>query len=164
MNKKPRLNFLCWFRRSRSEVSFSKSLDIMRLEYLIFKVFWVFFGGVGFSRSVYIHILKSAVADITEYLTKWPIFKLTNEHNMDIARLHILKSTIDTWSIVILPDKALLLCSDNVLPCVVTAFVPDDVLPCVVTAFVPADVLGGLVLVGTGWMKQIPRQVAVKET
>ena len=66
--------------------------------------------------------------------------------------------------IVILPDKVLLLCSDDVLPSVVTAFVPDDVLPCVVTAFVPADVLGGLVLVGTGWTKQIPRQVAVKET
>ena len=121
MNKKPQLNFLCWFRRGRSEVSCSKSLDLMRLEYL------------------------------TEYLTKWPIFKLANEHNMDIARLHILKSTIDTWSIVILPDKALLLCSD-------------DVLPCVVTPFIPADVLGGLVLAGTGWTKQIPWQAAVKET
>ena len=151
MNKKPRLNFLCWFRRSRSEISFSKSLDIMRLEYLIFKVFLGFFGGWGFlEASTYIS-LKVLLADITEYLTKWPIFKLANEHNMDIARLHILKSTIDTWSIVILPDKALLLCSD-------------DVLPCVVTAFVPADVLGGLVLVGTGWRKQIPWQVAVKET
>ena len=155
MNKKPRLNFLCWFRRSRSEVSFSKSLDIMRLEYLIFKVFLGFFflggGGWGFlEASTYIS-LKVLLADITEYLTKWPIFKLTNEHNMDIARLHILKSTIDTWSIVTLPDKVLLLCSD-------------DVLPCVVTAFVPANVLGGLVLVGTGWTKQIPWQVAVKET
>ena len=86
MNKKPQLNFLCWFRRGRSEVSFSKSLDL-----------------------------------------------------------------IDTWLIVILPDKVLLLCSD-------------DVLPRVVTAFVPANVLGGLVLVGTGWTKQIPWQVAVKET
>ena len=46
MNKKPRLNLLCWFRRGRSEVSFSKSLDLMRLEYLIFKVFGGFFGGV----------------------------------------------------------------------------------------------------------------------
>ena len=151
MNKKPRLNFLCWFRRSRSEVSFSKSLDIMRLEYLIFKVFLGFFGGWGFlEASTYIS-LKVLLADITEYLTKWTIFKLANEHNMDIARLHILKSTIDTWSIVILPDKAYLLCSD-------------DVLPCVVTAFIPADVLGGLVLAGTEWTKQIPWQAAVKET
>ena len=163
MNKKPQLNFLCWFRRGRSEVSFSKSLDLMRLEYLIFKVFLGFFFWVFLETSTYIS-LKVLLADITEYLTKWPIFKLANEHNMDIARLHILKSTIDTWSIVILPDKALLLCSDDVLLCVVTAFVPDDVLPCVVTAFVPPDVLGGLVIVGTGWMKQIPRQVAVKET
>ena len=155
MNKKPPLNFLCWFRRGRSEVSFSKSLDLMRLEHLILTVFWgffwgVFFGGVFLEASTYIS-LKVLLADITEYLTKWPIFKLANEHNMDIARLHILKSTIDTWSIVTLPDKVLLLCSD-------------DVLPCVVTAFVPADVLGGIVLVGTGWTKQVPWQVAVKET
>ena len=151
MNKKPRLNFLCWFRCRRIEVSFSKSLDIMRIEYLIFKVFLGFFGGGGFlEASTYIS-LKVLLADITEYLIKRPIFKLANEHNMDIARLHILKSTIDTWSIVILPDKVLLLCSD-------------DVLPCVVTAFVPVDVLGGLVLVGTGWTKQIPWQVAVAET
>ena len=151
MNKKPPLNFLCWFRRGRSEVSFSKSLDLMRLEHLILKVFLgFFFGGVFLEASTYIS-LKVLLADITEYLTKWPIFKLANEHNMDIARLHILKSTIDTWSIVTLPDKVLLLCSD-------------DVLPCVVTAFVPADVLGGIVLVGTGWTKQVPWQVAVKET
>ena len=125
----------------------------MRLEYLIFKVFWGFFGGGGWGflkASTYIS-LKVLLADITEYLTKWPIFKLANEHNMDIARLHILKSTIDTWSIAILPDKALLLFSD-------------DVLPCVVTAFIPADVLGGLVLAGTEWTKQIPWQAAVKET
>ena len=124
----------------------------MRLEYLIFKVFWGFFGGGwGFLKASTYISLKVLLADITEYLTKWPIFKLANEHNMDIARLHILKSTIDTWSIVILPDKALLLCSD-------------DVLPCVVTAFIPADVLGGLVLAGTEWTKQIPWQAAVKET
>ena len=59
MNKKPQLNFLCWFRRGRSEISFSKSLDLMRLEYLIFKVFFGFFLG-GFSRNVYILFLKSA--------------------------------------------------------------------------------------------------------
>ena len=39
-----------------------------------------------------------------------------------------------------------------------------DVLPCVVTAFVSVDVPEGPVLVRTGWMKQIPRQVAVQET
>ena len=52
MNKKPQLNFLCWFRRGRSEVSFSKSLDLMRLEYLIFKVFGGFLGGV-FSKRLH---------------------------------------------------------------------------------------------------------------
>ena len=52
---------------------------------------------------------------------------------------------------MILPDKSLLLCSD-------------DVLPCMVAAFVPIDVLGWLVLIATGWTKQIPWQVAVKET
>ena len=150
MNKKPQLNFLCWFRRGRIEDSFSKSLDLMRLEYLIFKVFLGFFWGGFLETSTYIS-LKVLLADITEYLIKWPIFKLANEHNMDITRLHILKSTIDTWLIVTLPEKVLLLCSD-------------DVLPCVVTAFVPADVLGGLVLVGTGWTKQIPWQVAFEET
>ena len=69
----------------------------MRLEYLIFKVFLGFFrGGGGFlEASTYIS-LKVLLADITEYLIKRPIFKLANEHNMDIARLHILKSTIDT--------------------------------------------------------------------
>ena len=149
MNKKPQLNFLCWFRRGRSEVSFSKSLDLMRLEYLIFKVFLGFFWGVFLETSTYIS-LGVLLSDITEYLIKWPIFKLANEHNMDITRLHILKSTIDTWLIVTLPDKVLLAIA--------------IVLPCVVTAFVPADVLGGLVLVGTGWTKQIPWQVAVEET
>ena len=86
MNKKPQLNFLCWFRRGRSEVSFSKSLDLMRLEYLIFTVFFGFFLGGGFlETSTYIS-LKVLLADINEYLTKWSIFKLANEHNMDIAR------------------------------------------------------------------------------
>ena len=70
MNKKPPLNFLCWFRRGRSEVSFSKSLDLMRLEHLILKVFLgFFFGGVFLEASTYIS-LKVLLADITEYLTK----------------------------------------------------------------------------------------------
>ena len=52
---------------------------------------------------------------------------------------------------MILPNTAVISCSV-------------DVLPCVVTAFVSVDVPEGLVLVRTGWTKQIPRQVAVQET
>ena len=53
MNKKPPLNILCWFRRGRSEVSFFKSLDLMRLEHLILKVFWGFFLGGFFSKRLH---------------------------------------------------------------------------------------------------------------
>ena len=51
-----------------------------------------------------------------------------------------------------------------ILPNTAVIFCSVDVLPCVVTAFVSVDVPEGPVLVRTGWMKQIPRQVAVQET
>ena len=48
---------------------------------------------------------------------------------------------------MILPNTAVISCSDDVLPCVVTNFVPVE-----------------LVLVRTGWPKQIPWLVAVQKT
>ena len=50
---------------------------------------------------------------------------------------------INNRSMMILPDTAVISCSV-------------DVLPCVVTAFVSVDVPVGLVLMTTGWKKQIP--------
>ena len=54
--------------------------------------------------------------------------------------------------------RSMILPNTTVISCLV------DVLPCVVTVFVSVDVPEGPVLVRTGWMKQIPRQVAVQET
>lgn len=54
--------------------------------------------------------------------------------------------------------RSMILPNTTVISCSV------DVLPCVVTTFVSVDVPEGPVLVRTGWMKQIPRQVAVQET